>query len=229
MHTEYHKIETLYERDPQTFVVNPNVLKNRTFELLKRWVFTEKVDGTNIRAIWNPTDGERLKFGGRTANAQIPADLVNWLRTNVLESRLQEVFPDTSAVLYGEGYGAGIQKVGKEYSAEKKLILFDVLVLDSSPAIAAASEVLHRQVTGQWWLSQENVEDVGRKLGLRVVPVVGEMSLERATEFVRTGFKSLVAETPLAAEGLVGRPAETLYDKKGSRLILKLKTRDFGK
>jgi hypothetical protein len=29
------------------------------------------------------------------------------------------------------------------------------------------------------------------------------------------------------AEGLVGRPLETLFDKRGSRLIVKLKTRDF--
>lgn len=32
--SEYHKIETLYERDLQTFRVKPGVFKNRTYSLL---------------------------------------------------------------------------------------------------------------------------------------------------------------------------------------------------
>jgi hypothetical protein len=46
---EYHKIETLYERDPETFKVRVGEFKNRTYTLLKRWRWTEKIDGTNIR------------------------------------------------------------------------------------------------------------------------------------------------------------------------------------
>ena len=40
------------------------------------WVWTEKVDGTNIRVVW---DGHSVSFGGRTDKAQIPAHLVNKL------------------------------------------------------------------------------------------------------------------------------------------------------
>ena len=49
------------------------------------WAWSEKVDGTNVRIIW---DGHRVSFGGRTDNAQIPSHLVN---------RLNELFRKTSS------------------------------------------------------------------------------------------------------------------------------------
>jgi RNA ligase len=205
--TEYAKIETLYERDSQTFKVKAGQLKNRTYSLLKSWHWTEKVDGTNIRCIWQ--DG-KLTFGGKSDNAQMPADLVTWLYENVTDEKMRACFPEANAVVYGEGFGAGIQKGGGDYSPTKKIIVFDVLV------------------DGKWWLNYEQVCDVGAKLGLQVVPSFGEMTLEAATEFVRAGFKSRCAVVDSKnAEGLVGRPLETLFDKKGARLIVKLKTKDF--
>ena len=204
--SEYHKIETLYERDEKTFKVFPGRLKNRVYGLIKEWEFTEKIDGTNIRCIWSPEGG--LTFGGKTANAQIHADLIKWLYENVSAEKMREVFPDTSAVIYGEGYGAGIQK-GSGYSPTKKLIVFDVLVGE------------------KWWLSWEDVCDVASKLGLDTVPFIGTMTLEAATDMVRTGFPSHLNGGIIQAEGLVGRPIEALFDKKGHRLIVKLKTKDF--
>jgi ATP-dependent RNA circularization protein (DNA/RNA ligase family) len=206
MTTEYHKIETLYERDLNSFKLKPElILKNRVYGIIKSWVWTEKIDGTNIRAIWK--DGN-LSFGGRTDNAQTPADLLSYLRENVTIENLRTVFPDTPVVVYGEGYGAGIQKVGGLYSATKKFIVFDVKV-------------------GDWWLSDENMRGVANKLGLEAVPLIGEMTLEDATAKVRDGFKSALNGGMAQAEGMVGRPIEALFDKKGSRLIVKLKTKDF--
>src|SRR5208282_5544340 len=149
---EYHKIETLYERDEKTFKVKVGELKNRTYSLLKTWHWTEKVDGTNIRAIWQ---NNKLTFGGKTDNAQIHADLIKWLYENLSIDKLREVFPEEDglpgdAIIYGEGFGAGIQKGGGDYSPVKKLIVFDVLVAN------------------KWWLSYENVCDVTSKLGLDV-------------------------------------------------------------
>jgi hypothetical protein len=217
---EYHKIETLYERDLETFKVDPTKLKNPTYSLLKSWQFTEKVDGTNIRVIWEPKiwpeeslkfpagRPESLRFGGKTDNAQIHGDLIRYLYETVQIEKMREIFPSTDVVIYGEGYGAGIQK-GGGYSPTKKLIVFDVLV------------------DGQWWLNWENTCDVASKLGLDVVPFFGDMSLEDATEMVRAGFPSRLGNGKIQAEGLVGRPQETLFDKKGHRLIVKLKTKDF--
>lgn len=207
--SEYHKIETLYERDAATFKVKPDVLKNRTYSLLKSWHWTEKVDGTNIRVIWK--DG-KLTMGGKTDNAQIHADLIKWFYEHISPDSLRAAFDAdvTDVVVYGEGYGAGIQKGGGDYSPIKKLIVFDILV------------------GGKWWLNYEGVCDVAAKLNLDVVPSFGEMTLETATELVRAGFKSKCAiNIAKDAEGLVGRPLETLFDKKGHRLITKIKTKDF--
>lgn len=208
--SEYHKIETLYVRDERTHkLAQPLVLKNRVYGIVDPWVFTEKIDGTNIRCIWS--EG-KVTFGGKTDNAQIHADLVTWLYGNITAGQFAATFPDSSSVvLYGEGYGAGIQKGGGDYSPTKKLILFDVLVAGGDR---------------DWWLSDENVRAVGATMGLDVVPFVGMMTLADATEMARRGFQSALGNRP--AEGVVGRPCEALFDKKGHRLIVKLKTKDFG-
>lgn len=207
---EYHKIETLYERDEKTFRLKPElILKNRVYGIIKSWIWTEKVDGTNIRCIWDHAKG-LVTFGGKTDNAQIPADLVAILYATVTVDKFRAIFPDVDAVVYAEGYGPGIQKGGGDYRNMKGIIVFDVLV------------------DGQWWLSDENMRDVATKLGVDAVPLVGEMPLEEAAEYVRIGFKSKCAVNPAKdAEGLVGRPVEALFDKKGHRLIVKLKTKDF--
>lgn len=213
--SEYHKIETLYERDEKTFKLKPElILKNRVYGIINPWIWTEKIDGTNIRAIWKPcymaTDepAKALTFGGKTDNAQIHADLVKWLYANISAEKLLAIFPDTAVVIYGEGYGPGIQKGGGLYADEKKLIIFDVKV-------------------GDWWLSDENMRDVASKLEIEAVPLIGEMTLAEATEKVRVGFPSLLNGGKARAEGMVGRPCEALFDKKGSRVIVKLKTKDF--
>ena len=201
---EYQKIETLFERD-SNFKVMPDKLKNPAYELIKRWQFTEKIDGTNIRIIWQ--DG-KLKLGGRTESAQLPADLLQHLYEIIDTNKLKEIFSETSAVIYGEGYGAGIQK-GGGYSNKKEFAAFDVLV-DS-----------------KWWLNWENTCDIAKKLNLKTVPYLGEFTLEEGISIAKNGFASKLAMSNIQAEGIVGRTCETLYDKKFNRMIIKLKTRDF--
>jgi len=206
---EYHKIETLYERDEKTFRLKPElILKNRVYGIVNPWIWTEKIDGTNIRVIWK--DG-KLTFGGKTDNAQIHADLIKCLYASFCPEGLRGAFDEavTDVVIYGEGYGAGIQKNGGLYSATKRFIIFDVLV------------------GGKWWLSDENMRSIASQLGVDAVPLIGEMTLAEATEMVRKGFKSRASAVIQDAEGMVGRPCEALFDKKGHRLIVKLKTKDF--
>lgn len=219
--SEYHKIETLYERDEATHrLKQPLVLKNRVYGIVDPWVFTEKIDGTNVRCMW---DGSKVTFGGKTDAEQLHADLVKWLYENVTPEKFSKAFsmndqptddmsPPTPVILYGEGYGSGIQN-GGGYSPTKKFILFDVLV--------------HGADGHKWWLSDENVRDIASKMGLDAVPLVGTMTLAAATEMVRAGLPSAIGDGTVRAEGLVGRPAEALFDKKGHRLIVKLKTKDF--
>lgn len=170
-----------------------------------RWVWTEKVDGTNIRIHW---DGHRVTYGGRTDNAQIPARLIAALDGLVTEELFEQQFGETAATLYGEGYGAGIQK-GGNYRPDQSFVLFDVRV-------------------GGFWLLRDDVEGVGKGMGLDVVPVVCEGSLALAIATVRGGLWSHWNAEQFA-EGVVGVTAAGLLDRSGHRLICKVKHVDFYK
>lgn len=214
--SEYHKIETLFERD-EKFIVNPERLKSPVIGTISTWDVTEKVDGTNIRVML--TEQGDVKFGGRTNNAQLHADLLMCLINTFTPVKMIAAFqregePLPSVVLYGEGYGAGIQK-GGYYRKDKAFRLFDVLI------------------GGKWWLDWANTCDVASKLGIQTVPYLGRWTLSEIVNGVRNGVTSIVAREESGqeamAEGIVARPIETLFDKKGHRLIIKLKTKDFGK
>ena len=71
---EYHKIEGLFERDDSTKKLIWGKFRRPEIEYLKDniWEFSEKIDGTNIRIMW---DGHKVTIGGRTDRASIPAPL----------------------------------------------------------------------------------------------------------------------------------------------------------
>lgn len=111
---EYLKIETPYvRREDGSKKLIEGQFRNETIEYLKdnKWIFTEKIDGTNISVIW---DGHNISFAGRTERANIPAHLVNSLNLMFLNDETEELmeqkFGDTSVILFGEGYGVKIQK-----------------------------------------------------------------------------------------------------------------------
>jgi hypothetical protein len=203
---EYTKIQTAFKRDERNVII-PGAWTLPEFAYLadKPWRWTEKVDGTNIRLHWN---GSEVTIGGRTDNAQVPATLVANLAPFVDPVPWKAAFPDADDVtVYGEGYGARIQSGGM-YRQDQALILFDVLV-------------------GRWWLQDEDVADVASKLSLDVVPRIGTpLSLETAWESVIEGvFTS--AWNGARIEGIVGRPAVDLFNRKGDRIIVKMKVKDW--
>ena len=213
---EYHKIPTVWKRDPETKfkTLIEGAWATPELKYLKdcQWVFTEKVDGTNIRVMW---DGIRIRYGGKTDNVQIPAFLIDRLLDLFPESDagceiFRVMFPDCDSVcLYGEGYGAKIQKGGGNYKADGvDFVLFDVKV-------------------GDWWLKHEDVEDVADKLVLRVVPVLGCGTLIDGIGETERGMASEWGDFTM--EGLVMRPSVELKSRNGQRIIAKIKHKDFAK
>lgn len=208
--TEYHKIETIFERDTNgTKKLIDGKFRNETVEFLKdnTWIFTEKIDGTNIRVHWN---GHRVEFGGRTERAQIPAKLVTLLNDtfggSVNEELFEQKFGENEVILFGEGYGPGIQKVGGQYRDDVSFILFDVMV-------------------GETWLRRDSVEDIANTFGIDVVPVIGAGTLDEAVEYVKSRPQSTIGTAPL--EGIVARPMVEVRDRMGRRVIVKIKVNDF--
>ncbi len=205
---EYNKIETIFERDTMgSKKLIPGKFRNKTVKFLKDniWVFTEKIDGTNIRVHW---DGHKVEFGGRTDRAQIPAPLVNALNTmfggEENEELFEQKFGANDVILFGEGYGPGIQK-GGSYRKDVSFILFDVMVSDV-------------------YLERENVENIAKTFNIDVVPIVGEGTLEDGIAFVQTCPKSTIGSAKM--EGVVARPKIEIKDRLGRRVIVKIKVCD---
>ena len=206
---EYVKIPNIYKREEygnNKLIEGEYATPELEFLANVPWVWTEKVDGTNIRVQW---DGHSVTFGGRTDKAQIPAHLVNKLNelfggTNK-EEIFEQKFGESEVILFGEGFGEKIQKGGGLYG-QVDFILFDVMI-------------------GNMWLKREDVEDIAATFGIRAVPIVGNGTLPEAVEYIRKHPKSRLRESEL--EGIVCRPMLELRDRRGNRLIVKVKCRDF--
>lgn len=206
----YHKIPTICMRqESKPFKLIEGKYREPEFELLKdiEWTFTEKVDGTNIRIMW---DGYNVFFGGRTENAQIPSYLVNKLNElftgTKIEQIFEQVFGESKVILFGEGYGAKIQKGGGNYSNNQEFVLFDVKV-------------------GEWYLKREDIEDVAKKFSLKTVPIIAKGNLQTGVDLVKSGLKSQWGD--FIAEGLVAKPSVDIFNRRGQRIITKIKTEDF--
>ena len=79
---------------------------------------------------------------------------------------------------------------------------------------------------GKWWLTIEDINDIGKKLGIDVVPVVGRGSLLDAVDRIKSGITSTFGD--FLAEGIVLCPSVPLFNRAGNRIITKLKHCDFG-
>lgn len=204
----YHKIQTIFKRE----IKNQGKIIEGEYSLpeleyLKNniWIFTEKVNGTNIRILWN---GKRINFGGKTDNAQLPVKLLYKLQEIFDEKteQFKNIFEEDEVCLYGEGYGAGTAKGSGNYSKDPNFVLFDVKI-------------------GEWWLERKNIEDIASKLNLTVVPIIGLGTLSDMIEITRKGFNSQWGN--FIAEGIVARPQVELKCRNGDRLITKIKYCDF--
>jgi ATP-dependent RNA circularization protein (DNA/RNA ligase family) len=206
---KYHKIQSVYKRDPatkhKTFLEGEFSLPE--FEYLKdcAWYIEEKVDGTNIRVNW---DGEStVTIGGRTADAQIPTFLMNKLWEMFHKTQRYHDLELPPFTLYGEGYGAKIQKGGGDYIHDGcGFILFDVMV-------------------NNIWLDRDNVWDFAQKLGIKHTPIYKIGTLLDAIQMCKDGFDSMLRKS--APEGVVCRPVYELRRRNSERIITKVKLKDF--
>lgn len=217
---EYHKIQTVFHRSPESNF--KNLIEGQwalpEFELLKdiEWIWTEKIDGTNIRIMW---DGFNVRFGGKTDDAQIPTFLLKVLQDKFTPEKMTAQFgkgfteqdEKIEVCLYGEGYGAKIQKGGNYMPDRTDFILFDCKVQN-------------------WWLTRESIEDIATKLEIGIVSIIGTGTLLEAVEYCKKGYKSTIAENKnYDAEGLIMKPKVELFNRQGHRILSKIKFKDFRK
>jgi len=250
----YQKINTIFKRDAKNVIMPYDPFTEPEFEYLRnlKWRGECKVDGTNMRIevskerLYNASTGEdtgvrfKMRFAGKTDNAQIPPKLQKFMEENYPKDKvfaalgLEEeidikdlvnhkwtesdgVTPNYNAIpelytIYGEGYGVGIQKAGGNYIKDGVgFIVFDVKVNDI-------------------YLLTSARDDIANKLGAPIVPLMGYFTIDEAIEYVRKGFKTgLWDNKDFIEEGLVLRTDLGLRNRMGKRLITKIKYEDFQK
>lgn len=246
----YQKINTIFMRDAKNVIMPYESFVEPEFEYLRglKWRAEEKIDGTNMRIevtkeevldyTMDPSVLKGVKFNiriaGKTDNAQIPKNLLKHMQEKYTNEKilcalgLKEFIPvsewksmynwddyskiPTIYTIYGEGYGEGIQSGGWYIKGGNEFIVFDVKVNDI-------------------YLKTEARDEIATKLGAPIVPFKGYFTLDEAIDYVRKGFRSVVAESPEVkmAEGLVLRTDLGLRNRMGNRLIVKIKYEDFQK
>lgn len=204
---EYPKIQSVFKRDPKTkkFLEWRWSLPEFQYMSTLTWVATEKVDGTNIRIHW---DGQNVRFGGRTSNAQIPIPILDVLMDKFTPGKFSSF--TNPITLFGEGYGGKIQN-GNIYRPDPDFILFDVVV-------------------GDWWLERDNIQDVADKVGCNVVPIIDYGTLAEFIALVKyRNVRSILANDRHKdkIEGIVCKPLIELRNRSGHRIITKIKIKDF--
>ena len=208
---------------------------NMRIEVIKAEVWDDPMEPSKLEGV-----EFTVRFAGKTDNAQIPPKLQKFMEENYPDEKVfaalglkkfipveewvehkwvtsDGITPSYDAIpeiytIYGEGYGAGIQKAGGNYiSNGVGFIVFDVKVNDIYLLTSARDEI-------------------ATKLGAPIVPFMGYFTIDEAIDFVRKGFKSTIAENKeFIAEGLVLRTDLGLRNRMGKRLIGKVKDEDFQK
>ena len=123
-------------------------------------------------------------------------------------SELEEV----PIYIYGEYFGAGIQKCGSRYIQNGNAFrVFDI------------------KQQG-WWTPKDVRDSLCKSLGLDTVPFLGVMTLKEIEDKVRGGFTTQfegAADPTMIEEGIVARPVIPLCDGSGNRIIVKVKYCDY--
>jgi hypothetical protein len=210
----YPKMQTLFKRDMKTHKIQPGIFSKPEFENIREWEFTEKIDGMNIRVEYSNSDlcyGSSLgiRFTGRTGKSILSEKMDLYLEEKFNHVHLDMVFEEAKdVVLFGEGYGGGIQQGGGKYREDNGFILFDVW-------------------TDGWWLTRESVEQVAHDIGCKCVPIVPGTTFEDAIAYVLSKPQSLITENEKMAEGIVATCNPLMLFRNGHPMKWKLKVQDY--
>ncbi len=236
---EYPKIDTLFKRNKKNVIIPTEFSKPEFETLKDlQWECTEKIDGTNMRVIIEPIyeydhgnndkltpvhfDSFKITIKGRSDASCIPTPLLNRMHELFTPEKIYGEFAEhyilndgnfepnqSTIVLYGEGYGNGIQKGGNYIHNNVDFILFDIKV-------------------GDIWLTRDSCDQIAKRLNINIVPFVGNLTFNQAISKVKEGFISAISENrKYIAEGLVLKAPYGLRDRMGRRLITKIKYKDF--
>ena len=216
IYSEYPKLKNLHKRDP----ADNKVIDEFTDEIFSPeqlgnagWTWREKMDGTNLRIIW---DGHRAEYRGRTDRAQFSDGQTMFLdekiKSPAFEELLEQTFGNTEAVLFGELIGNKLQ--GNPHKVDG----YEIRVYDAFVA--------------GWWLLPASVDELASDLGLGsaeiiVVAPIGHM--HRVMKNIASITEAFEGEAePLEyLEGIVGTAPGGVLHRSGAILRVKLKLENY--
>ena len=218
---EYHKINGLYKRYNKLehptlpegkryneFIIGDFAQPEFEYLFNNQWVWSEKLDGTNMRIYleWDYEKNLSYKIRGKSEDANLPTKLhewiVNWIESN--KQNLNNTFiTSNNVLLYGEGVGDKIQLGGN--FGEQHFKLFDIYINGfylEKPAITEIASLINLDTVNYWY-----------------------GTIQEAIDKVKTKPLSAFGNFPI--EGYVGQPAVRLFTAKGERICTKIKVKDF--
>jgi len=230
---EFPKIETLYDRGDDGLVVDSvgrsYGIRCPEFNLIKRWLVTEKIDGTNIRvslekrpSIGLPDTVWELHFAGRTDKADIPTFLRAHLEETFRPGMLERLWRGRKDCGLCGGSGR-VTVYDTPDPAKRKIIQIGCSCIDRGYPITLFGEgygpriqrgggnyrkdvsfrLFDVLVDNTYWLDWAGVCDVAGKLGIQTVPCISRhMPTEHIVILVQYGLASTVAAEDRADEPL---------------------------
>lgn len=233
--TQYPSIETYHKLD------NGRLTEELTFTFEGNIILTEKIDGTNGRAILMPDGdffiGSRKEILYAKGDRRIdPAQSI--VETMLPVARTLEGEGDWITVIYGEVYGGKIGPAAKQYTSEGRVgfRLFDVAFVPAEVLDWPRDRIASwRDSGGQKFADEPTLLRAARTLSVPVTPRLGIVAaeqlpttLEGMNDWLGNQFAvhSLAmldgADTPGASEGVVLRT-------ENRSVIAKARTQDYAK
>jgi len=176
------------------------------------WAYRRKLDGENMRVMW---DGEKAIWSGKSDDFTCDEETTKMMNQKFQEEIFEEKFGrEKTVLLFGERMGPKCQ--GNELGLEEStFVLFDVKI-------------------GDVWLEPKNVVAIAKYFDVPscydymqegVKPVMeGDGYVDTLTNLIKRVNKGEFREW----EGLVATPETGLCNRKGERLIVKVKNKDYG-
>ena len=231
----YPKLQTLYKRDKNHIT---NEIRYPEFNLIKKWILTEKLHGSNNSIVCRCGSSfhKKIQVRGRTDKSQLHPNVIKYLFdiavNNKIYGKLDQQFGlstsfDSLIEIFGEVVGKEVQ--GEYYKKGIGFYVFDIKIYDR-------------------FLEWSEVKELCKKLGLEHVPEISirydnqiydtsslinfpNCKSSLANLFEHGDGKSELAEKnkmpPILAEGIVVRTEPQLYNKYNERVMWKLKFKDF--
>lgn len=184
-----------------------NLYKDTTILMFKEVWAMEKIHGTSAHVSWHPANGVKFFSGGEKYE-----NFVKLFDKDAFEAVMQDKFPDTPVIIYGEAYGGKQQGMKLTYGDRLKFIAFDVRV-------------------GTTWLSIPNAHALSESLGFefvfytKVSTDIESLNAERdrpSTQAIRNGCGG-----DKISEGVVLRPLIEVRTNNGERIVAKHKRDEF--